>query len=527
VADNTNINIYAIIKSRAQQNPDKILIAVDDESASYREFVNRVGEIAAALEVMGVSAHQNIGLIIPNSVLWYEIFWAVASLGAQPVPLDPQIGEWEMVRLFTLAEIQICFVAAIYRNNLILENILGCRGNLPGLKTIIAVNGPVKCNGILLYDDFMRLARGKTAPAYVYQPVETDPLMLACTSGSTGNPKVIVVPHHGFYQSQDDMAGYLGFRETDIMLLGMPLYHQGGLGMGLQMLLKGGTVIYQRIFEPARFLARIAEKKVTVIQLTATLAKIILSVPDFHGYDLSSVHTCYFAGEALPREVAREFFEKMAIRVVNIIGSSETGTMVVWDSQYDRDVDVNDFRPLPFTRMRILDHDEQETPVGQVGTLYIHTDGLIQEYYQNQRETALRIRYFDGQKWFNTGDLGLRLPGGRMRFVGRAKRIIKRGANLIYPEEIEAFLLTHPDIEAVAVTGEQHALIGEMTVAYIQPRQGLSLTRGDIARFCRGQLANFKIPDRVVITAAIPHDIGKVQFKYIRKNETGGADGGS
>lgn len=517
----SSLSIYSIIKDQAELSPDKILIAVDDEAVSYGEFVKAVDGIAAALQAMGVSDHQTIGLIIPNSVLWYEIFWAIVSLGALPVPLDPQIGEWEMVRLLTLTGVHICFVANAYRNNEILKNIRSGRENIPGLKTIIAVDNPVEQSGVMRLEDFRQLAGESDAPRSIYQPTATDPLMLACTSGSTGNPKVIVVPHRGFYQSQYDMADYLGLNHTDIMLLGMPLYHQGGFGMGLQMLLKGGTVFYQPVFDPVKFLTRIAEKKVTVIQLTATLAKIILSVPDFSSYDLSSVHTCYFAGEVLPTEVAREFYEVLGIRVVNIIGSSETCTMVVWDSKYDRAVDVNDFRPLGFTRMRILDDDEQETPVGQVGNLYIHTDGLIREYFKNEAETALRIRYFDGLNWFNTGDLGLRLADGRMRFVGRAKRIIKRGANLIYPEEVEGFLLTHPDIEAVAVTGEPHELIGEMIVAYIQPRQGLTLTRGDIVRFGRGKLANFKIPDQVVITAEIPHDIGKVQFKYIRKDETG------
>jgi fatty-acyl-CoA synthase len=340
--------------------------------------------------------------------------------------------------------------------------------------------------------------------------------MLACTSGSTGNPKVIAVPHVGFYQSQLDMADYLGFDDSDIMLLGMPLYHQGGFGMGLQMVLKGGTVMYQSLFDPEVFLKLVTEKRITIIQLTSTLTKILLSVPDFDKYDLSCVRICYFAGEVLPKEIAKVFYEKLNIRVINIIGSSESGTMVVWDSKYDSDVDPSDFRPLPFTKMMILNEEENEVECEEIGSIFIHTDALIAEYYKNEDETSAKLRWFEGLKWFNTGDLGKKLPDGRVRFTGRAKRIIKRGSNLVCPEEIEAFLLTHPKIEAIAVLGQKHDLLGEMIIAYIQPKKNFVITRGHILKYCQGKLSAYKVPDKVIITDEIPRDIGKVQFKYLK-----------
>jgi fatty-acyl-CoA synthase len=217
-------------------------------------------------------------------------------------------------------------------------------------------------------------------------------------------------------------------------------------------------------------------------------------------------------------DVARVFFEKLGIRVVNIIGSTETATMVIWDSLYDTDVDVNNFRPMPFTAVKILDEAHQDVAAGDVGTIFIHTDALLMEYFKNEAETARRLHWWEGLKWFDTGDLGQRCPDGRVRFVGRVKRAIKRGSNLIYPEEIESFLLTHPNIEAVAVTGQSHELIGEMVVAHIQPCQDCTFTRRDLIQFCKGQLAAYKIPDQIVVVEAIPKDIGKVQFKYLQRD---------
>ncbi|MFZ6029181.1 MAG: class I adenylate-forming enzyme family protein [Chloroflexota bacterium] len=522
-------NIYSVLQRHAQAFPEKILLATDDEVLSYGAFVAECEVLACALLALGTRPGQKIGLVLPNSGNWYKIFWAAVKIGAQPVPLDPQTGEWEMARLIGLAEIETCFVARRYRQNHILENILLAQCEAPLLKHIIVMDDDPETSGTFSLARFRALAAppaegtphersGKCvdAPGGVHPVGEDDALMLACTSGSTGNPKIIVVPHQGFYRSQLDMAAYLGFGPHDVMLLGMPLYHQGGFGMGLQMVLRGGSVFYLPAFEPVKFLKLIEQHKVTALQLTATLAKVLLSVPDFEQYDLSSVRMAYFAGEVLPMDLARVFFEKLKIRVVNVIGSTETATMVVWDSDTDIHVDVSNFRPLAFTKLKILDDALNEVADGEIGTIFIHTDALLYEYLKNERETALRIHWFEGEKWFNTGDLGEKYPGGRVRFAGRAKRIIKRGANLIYPEEIESFLLTHPDIEAVAVTGEKHELIGEMVVAHIQPRQGHTFTRGDLVRFCQGKLAAYKIPDQVVIVSEMPKDIGKVQFKYLR-----------
>jgi fatty-acyl-CoA synthase len=328
-----------------------------------------------------------------------------------------------------------------------------------------------------------------------------------------------MVEHGGFLKSAADMADYLGFTKDEVMLLGMPLYHQGGFGMGLQSLIKGGKVIFQERFVPRDFLHLIVEERVTVIQLSATLAKILCSVPGFESYDLSFVKMCYFAGELLPDTLAAVFYDQYKMRVINLIGSSETASMQVWDSKTDRGYPVNDFKPLPFTEIKVLNEQGKECGVGETGVINVFTDAVLKEYYKNEQETKKRIKLINGKRWFDTGDLGKVLPGGRVRFTGRKKRIIKRGSNLIYPEEIESFLLTHPSIEAVAVIGKKDAVFGEQTVAYIQIKDDTLISHGDMLKFCKGKLSAYKIPDKFLIMPEIPKDIGKIQYKKIREEE--------
>ena len=266
-------NLYTVFQRHAQATPEKTLLVVEDETIRYGEFAAETETIAQALIALGVEAGQKIGLILPNSGLWYKIYWAAVQIGAQPVPFDPQIGEWEMARLLGLTEVTVCFAATRYRQNAILENLLVARREAPDLAHIVVVDAPAG-DGILSFDQFLQLTPSGEAPIC---PVDEESvLMLACTSGSTGNPKVIVVPHQGFRQSQQDMADTLDFCADDVMLLGMPLYHQGGFGMGLQMVLNGGTVFYQPTFDPVKFLKLIEHHKITILQLTATLAKIMI-----------------------------------------------------------------------------------------------------------------------------------------------------------------------------------------------------------------------------------------------------------
>lgn len=512
----------SILSSLAAQDPGRRLLAVDGDAVSRGELLARVAACSGALARQGIGPGDHVALILPNGVAWCVLFWAAVNLGAIPVPLDPQTGAWELENLARLVPIKLWAIVQRFRAVLVASAV--ARVVAPGSAVVTVEEGPGPEGTVPL----ARFLEG-AAPVPVPSPASDRDavLMLACTSGTTANPKLIAVPRRGFVKAQQDMAAALGLGPDDAMLLGMPLFHQGGFGMGLQALLSGAATHYRAAFDPESFLDTIERERITVVQLSATLAKILLSSPTLARRDLGSLRLAYFAGEVLPDEVARAFWERRGIRVVNVIGSSETGTMVMWDSSRDSAHPPSDFLPLPFTRALIAGPaDEQavadgalpaEAAPGAPGHLWVSTDGLLTEYVGNPRETARRLAARDGRRWFDTQDLALRLPDGRVRFVGRAKRVIKRGGNLVHPEELEAFLLTHPQVAAVAVRPTEHPLFGEAIVAHVQPAPGATPGRGELLAFCRGKLAAYKIPDRFELVDHLPADIGKIQHKHLRR----------
>lgn len=501
----------------SQKSPNKEMMIVDNEKVSYHDFLTLCNKISLALISAGVAKGDKVAIILPNHPYWYSIFWAISKTGAIPVPLDPQIGAWELKQFIQVINVKICFSLDKFRGVNHLQNIEKIINEKKTLEKAVFLNEMDSTNNLISFSTFIKNMPHGLNPEEIFQPAYNDELMYACTSGTTGNPKILVVHQGGFYQAEYDMADFLNLDENDTMLIGMPLYHQGGFGMGLQGAIMGSKIIYQSKFDPYKFLEIIQQRKVSVIQLTSTLAKILFSVPDFDKYDLSSLNLAYFAGEILPNEIAHKFVNELDTRVINIIGSSETATMLVWDSDNDMAYDCNSYKKLAFTDVKLLDNEDQEVKESEVGMIHIHTDGILLYYYNNPDETKQKIYSENGKRWFITGDLGKKLANDRILFVGRKKRIIKRGVNLVHPEEIELFLLTHPDIEAVAITLKKDEIIGEAILASIQVKKESDLQKGDIIKFCKGNISSYKIPDDFKITENIPKDIGKVQFKRLLK----------
>ncbi len=373
---------FDIFSDNSHQNPDKILLRIDENTITYSAFMTETARVASGMKALGIGENDKVGLIMSNSVEWYVVYWSAIRIGAQPVPIDPQSGELELSRLIPASTVKICFAAEKYRNNSIIQVLLNLIPEKLSLGKVICFIDDLPENApesFITESDFREKFCGEECESFVPEAGHT--MSLACTSGSTGIPKILSVPYYGFLISQMDMGSYLDFTSDDIMMIGMTLYHQGGFGMGLQMTLKVGTVLYQPQFQPVTFLETIQKYRITAIQLTATLAKVLLSTPNFDSYDLPSVRICYFAGEVLPKELADIFVKKLNIRVINVIGSSETATMVVWDSARDGDVDPSDFRKLPFTDAKVVDAKHQEVPFGEVGELCVKTDAVITSYF--------------------------------------------------------------------------------------------------------------------------------------------------
>jgi fatty-acyl-CoA synthase len=246
-----------------------------------------------------------------------------------------------------------------------------------------------------------------------------------------------------------------------------------------------------------------------------------LNHPEFARFDLSSLRTGIMAGSPCPIEVMRKVIEKMHMREVTIAyGMTETSPVSFQSGREDsveRRVSTVG-RVLPHVEVKIVDGDGRTVPRGEPGELCTRGYSVMLGYWDDDERTAEAI---DAEGWMHTGDLGTIDDEGYANIVGRAKDMVIRGGENIYPREIEEFLYRHTKVQDVAVVGVPDDRYGEELCAWIVLRPGEQATQEEIVAFCDGQIARYKIPRHIRFVDGFPMTVtGKVQKFLIREAMT-------
>jgi len=344
-----------------------------------------------------------------------------------------------------------------------------------------------------------------------------DPINIQYTSGTTGFPKGATLSHRNLLNN-----GYFlgeGFRYTaaDRVCIPVPFYHCFGMVIGNLANLTHGTatVLPAPSFEP---LATLRAERCTSVLGVPTMFIAMLAHPEFHDVDLSSLRTGMMAGSPCPVEVMKQCVEEMHMGEVTIgYGMTETSpvsTQTSPDDPLNKRVGTVG-RVLPHVEIKIVDPATGETlALNEPGEFCTKGYSVMLGYWNEPQMTANSI---DAEGWMHSGDIGVMDDDLYVSIVGRIKDMIIRGGENVYPREVEEFLYTHPDIVDVQVIGVPDEKYGEEMVAWVRLRDGASMTRDDLAAYCAGRIAHFKIPRYIHVTDEFPMTVtGKVQ-KYLMR----------
>ncbi len=499
------LGIWGLLETQAKTRADKPCVIVEAEKTA--QMLNR----------LGVQKGDRVGMLLPTSDAWFYAFWGIQRIGAEAVLLAPGTGRDEVANVFALTGVKVCFAISRFQANSFVQMFRTLLPALPALTHLIV-------DGEDTEDDFVvdfRKALNAPPTGDVREPAVIFPddiYALMSTSGTAGTPKIIPKRHASNVAWLWAYNAFFGLKEDDVLFSTLPPFHMLSLSHVLLSVVKGATSVYLSFFDPDEVEQTLLRFQVTLVLLSATHAKMWMATAGFENADLSSVDRFLFSGEFLPDEIAAEFYDKRSFRVLNVIGSTEVSAYLGWDSARDRGHSVSVLTPLSFAEIKLLNENGEPCGVGEKGEIFVTHGDMLSEYYRNPEASSLSIvASTTGKNWFRTGDLAILRQDGRYQFAGRLKRVIKRGAVLIYPEEIECFLLTHPDIQAAAILNEEDPLLGETMKAFIELRPGAALSVIDIVRFCQGRLANYKIPEKIVIMDELPRETGKVQLKKLKE----------
>jgi acyl-CoA synthetase (AMP-forming)/AMP-acid ligase II len=374
------------------------------------------------------------------------------------------------------------------------------RPSLPGLRHVIVMGAQPA--GALAWQEMLA---GDPPPgdSFVRPGLSPrDPMAIFFTGGTTGMPKGVICTSLDFLYP--DVTHDKGLTEQDVMLLVPSLFLTAGFITLAPVLLYGMKLVGMPAFDPRVILQTIQDEKVTYMFVYPTMMRMIMGLPTFDQYDVSSVRLIGVGGEPVTTALVEEMQRRFTCQTTTGYGMTEaraiTSTPVDAPPEL---ISASDGRPYPGMEVRLIGPDGAPVDaVGEIGEVAVRGPAVFTGYW-NRPEVNATV--FDSEGWFHTGDLARRINDeGYIRFVGRQKDTIRRGAMNIYPEEVENHLRSHPKIMNAAVIGVPSEVGGERVRAYVQLVPGQEMEAAEVVDHCRGQLASYKLPAEVRLVQQLP-----------------------
>ena len=542
--DLREITLGELLREQAGRYKERLAVVFDEPALNlhvqwtYAELDARVDALSKALLAIGVNNGDRVAVMSPNRPEWVLLEYALARIGAVLVTVNPAFRYSELDYLLKQGRVTGFFAIGEFRGfdlgDLICtmlasgtENGAVKAAEYPDLRHLIQI-GPKPIPGAMTFE--VLLAKGwQTDDKTLFERIVTvlphDVVQIQYTSGTTGNPKGVMLTHFGTVNNAILAGDRAGYRETDVMVSAMPFFHTAGCVCNvIGMAAVGGCLVALESFDAARTLDLIETYGGTITNAVPTMYVRMLQDPALlKGHrDISGWRIAYTGGAAIPPSLMRELKEKVGADPVIIMGMTECSpiiTQTVPTDPLEAKITTAGI-PLPHVEIRIADIETGVTvPMGAEGELLIRGFLVAKGYFDMPQRTAESI---DENGWLHSGDLATLSEGGYLQIVGRIKDMVIRGGENIYPVEIENYLLMHEHIAEAQVVGVPDPEFGEELFAFVVPRDGCEETPDAIRAWCRQTIARHKVPRYVAVVKSLPQTangkIRKIELRDLAKS---------
>lgn len=517
---NVPLSPIRFLRYAEQQFPRKTGVVCGEQRFSYAEFGERASRLGGALAAMGVEPGDRVAFLSTNCHRLLEAYYGVLESGAVLLPLNIRLSAQELAYVLNDAGAKVLFL-----ENTLLPLVESFRKLVPRIARFVLLDGTPAATWLALknYDDLIGAAEPLRRD--VMQVDEDAVAELFYTSGTSANPKGVMLTHRNLYLHAIHVALAMKSTHDTVELHTIPLFHANGWGAAHLITFLGGTHVMIHRFDPVEVFRLIEREGVHSCSLVPAMALALIHCPERQKYNLTSLQRVNIGGAASSPTLVRQVEETLGCTCFSGYGLTETAPVLTislmksgltWEGERRYEGQARTGYSIPGVEVRVVGRDGADVPRdGQtVGEIWARSDGVMAGYWQDPEATAQALE----GGWFHTGDMATIDEDGYVLIVDRKKDMILSGGENISSLEVEKVLAAHPDVYEAAVIPVPDECWGEVPKALVVVKPGASVAESDLLEFCRSHIAHYKCPKAVEFLDALPKTgTGKFLKRELRK----------
>jgi long-chain acyl-CoA synthetase len=498
------VNISNLLIESTARRPKHPAIRFLERTITYEELNRQVDRLSHGLVRAGLHPRDVCVLMMPNSIDWAIVYYALAKVGAVVLPVNflYRVGELEHIFKDSGAR-------AFIGHKDYLDHPCQVMEHLPKMDLRIA-QGVSHDQGFIPLDELF-VDGGAFHP---YPTRDDDTWAIIYTSGTTGHPKGAMLTHYNLTNNAITVANMRSTDPNDVVFGVLPLFHIYGQTSAFNSsIYLGLTLRLWPHFDAEELFSAIEEEESSILIAVPTIFNRLVELADVRPPRRAGLRLCVSGGASLPVEVFRRFEDRFHTTIYEGYGLTECSPVCV-ENPFGRQTRPGSIGlAIPGFEARIVNDQDEDVSIGEVGELIIRGPGVMKGYFNQPEATAETLR----GGWLHTGDLARMDEDRYIYIVDRKKEMIIRGGYNVYPREIEEILYAHPDVVEAAVVGIPHLDLGEEIAAVVVLRQGACTTSEELRQFVKERVAPYKYPRRIQLVKELPKShTGKILKRAIR-----------